>query len=74
MHSLFSREAVGCHLITVHNVYYQVGFLSVPVAYTDNVISLYRQINTGLIRNNPYWISKKNSSELIELSSIKKLV
>ncbi|CAB3980143.1 Queuine tRNA-ribosyltransferase [Paramuricea clavata] len=24
VHSLFSREAVGCHLITVHNIYYQM--------------------------------------------------
>ena len=29
--------------------------------------------NTGLIRDDPYWTSRKNSSELIELSSINKV-
>ena len=29
--------------------------------------------NTGSIRDDPYWISRKNSLELIELSSIKKV-
>ena len=29
--------------------------------------------NTGSIRDDPYWTSKKNSLELIELSSINKV-
>ena len=29
--------------------------------------------NTGSIRDDPYWISRKNSLELIELSSINKV-
>ena len=29
--------------------------------------------NTGSIRDDPYWTSRKNSSELIEVSSINKV-
>ena len=29
--------------------------------------------NTGLLRDDPHWISRKNSLELIELSSINKV-
>ena len=29
--------------------------------------------NTGSIRDDPYWISRKNSLELIELSTINKV-
>ena len=29
--------------------------------------------NTGTIRDDPYWTSRKNSLELIELSSINKV-
>ena len=30
--------------------------------------------NTGSVRDDPYWTSRKNSLELIELSSINKVV
>jgi hypothetical protein len=30
--------------------------------------------NTGSIRDDPYWTSRENSSELIELSSVNKVI
>ena len=45
--------------------------------YDDSRVSLLLSIsfcsNTGSIRDDPYWISRKNSVELIELSSINKV-
>ena len=49
---------------------------------TDRAIGLYDRVslvyitsssNTGSIRDDPYWTSRKNSLELIELSSINKV-
>ena len=38
-----------------------------------SLVSLSSCSNIGSIRDDPYWISRKNSLELIELSSINKV-
>ena len=44
------------------------------VLYMFSLVYVSSCSNTGSIRDDPYWTSRKNSLELIELSSINKAI